>query len=375
MHRYLFVAMVLLVWGGSNAFLYVQSMPLFATPKVGPWLRGVFIVLAVSFLVAFKVRGIMGGVLEVVGTLWLAFMLYLALLFVALLLLRLGNRWLGFAEWLRFAQYPHHHRMAVAVVYALAALIVLAGHVNAIVPRVVHLNIKVDKPVEAPLRMVAVSDIHLGHVIGSRQLRRMVRTVNAQRPDVLLLVGDTFDQQLEPVLRHDVGQLFGQVEAKHGVVAVTGNHDYFGLHADKIAYLRRCGVEVLCDSVLHIDGGYTIVGRNDLQSQRELGRRRASLPELLRDVDARRAIIVLDHQPFHLEEAQQAGADIQLSGHTHHGQLWPLNRITEAMYELSHGYMQKGSTHYYVSAGYGTWGPRVRLGSRSEVVVIDIVGK
>ncbi|MBQ9470439.1 MAG: metallophosphoesterase [Bacteroidales bacterium] len=372
MQKYLFVAMVLLVWGGANTFLYVQSLPLFGIPRLGPWLRGVFIALALSFLVGMRARGCLGGVLEVVGTMWLAFMLYLTMLFVVVLLLRLFNRWFGFAEWMNFGRHTDHHRAAVVAVYAMAALIVLAGHVNAMLPRVVHLKIGIDRPLAGPLRVVAVSDIHLGNVIGARQLRRLVRTVNAQHPDVVLLVGDTFDQQLEPVLRSDMGRLFGLVEARHGVVAVTGNHDYFGLYADKIDYLRRCGINVLCDSVIRIDEGYYIAGRNDLQGQHAQGHRRASLSELLQGTDTSAGIILLDHQPFHLEEAQRAGVDLQLSGHTHHGQLWPLNYITQAMYELSHGYMQRGRTHYYVSSGYGTWGPRVRLGSRPEVLVIDI---
>lgn len=372
MQKYLFIAMVLLVWGGSNAFLYVQSLPLFAIPKIGNWLRAMFILLAISFLVSFKARSFMGGVFEILGTLWLAFMLYLAMLFVALLLLRLANRWIGFSEWLNFAQHPSHHRVAVVAVYAIACLVVLAGHINAIMPRVVHLRVAVSKPMAAPMRLVAVSDIHLGNVIGKRQLQRLVRTVNAQHPDVLLLVGDTFDQHIQPVLKHDMGQLFGQIEAKHGVVAVTGNHDYFGAYADKIAYLRGCDVNVLCDSVLCIDD-CLIVGRNDLQSQHALGHRRASIAELMQGADSNKVVVVLDHQPFHLEEAQQAGADLQLSGHTHHGQLWPFNYLTQSIYECSHGYLQKGSTHYYISSGYGTWGPRVRLGNRPEVLVVDVV--
>lgn len=374
MHRYFFVAMVLLVWGGSNAFLYVQSMPLFATPRVGPWLRGAFIALAVSFLVAFKVRGIMGGALEVVGTLWLAVMLYLTLLFVALLLLRLFNRWLGFSEWLNFAQHPENHRIAVIVVYALTAVVLLAGHINAMLPRVVHLRVEVAKPMGEPLRAVMLSDIHMGHIIGNRQLARMVRKINALEPDVVLLAGDTFDQQLEPVLQRNMGVHFEHIEAKHGVVAVTGNHDYFGDHEAKIAYLQAHGVKVLCDSAISLGSCY-IVGRNDLQSQHELQHQRRGLADLLQslpNLDSM-AVVVLDHQPYRLDEAQRAGADVQLSGHTHHGQLWPLNYLTQSIYEQSYGYLRKGDTHYYVSSGYGTWGPRVRLGSRPEIVLLEII--
>lgn len=96
--------------------------------------------------------------------------------------------------------------------------------------------------------------------------------------------------------------------------------------------------------------------------------KRKSLAELLSGVDRTHPVIVMDHQPFHLEEAEQNGVDLQLSGHTHHGQLWPLNYITRAVYEVSMGYKKKGNTHYYVSGGVGSWGPPIRTGNRPEIV-------
>lgn len=370
--------MVLAVFVGANAFLYVQTLPLFQQPRLGAWLRGLFVLLALSFVVAMRYGGAisnaLGSVLAAVGTFWLAVMLYLTLFFVVLLLLRLFNRWLFFSEWLDFAQHPDNHRIAVIVVYALTFVVLLAGHINAMMPRLVHLRLEVAKPMATPLRAVMLSDIHMGHIIGNRQLARMVHKINDLSPDVVLLVGDTFDQQLEPVQRRNMGVHFEHIVAKHGVVAVTGNHDYFGQHDAKIAYLQSHGVKVLCDSVISIDDCY-IVGRNDLQSQHVLQHRRRPLSDMLQDlpnIDSM-AVVVLDHQPFHLEEAQQAGADVQLSGHTHHGQLWPLNYLTQSIYELSHGYLRKGTTHYYVSSGYGTWGPRVRLGSRPEIVLLEII--
>ena len=96
------------------------------------------------------------------------------------------------------------------------------------------------------------------------------------------------------------------------------------------------------------------------------------LEELMKDIDHSKPIIVLDHQPFNLEESEEQGVDLQLSGHTHNGQMWPLTYITNKIYELSYGYLKKGNTHYIVSSGFGLWGPRVRLGSKSEVLLIDI---
>ena len=88
--------------------------------------------------------------------------------------------------------------------------------------------------------------------------------------------------------------------------------------------------------------------------------------------DLSQPVILLDHQPFDLDEARKNGVDLQLSGHTHNGQMWPLNLLTRKIYELSHGYMKKGDTHYIVSSGFGVWGPRVRLGSRPEVLLVTV---
>jgi len=98
---------------------------------------------------------------------------------------------------------------------------------------------------------------------------------------------------------------------------------------------------------------------------------RKSVKDLLAGIDMTRPVILMDHQPFHLEEAERCGVDLQLSGHTHHGQLWPLNYITGAIYEVSKGYKKKGNTHILVSGGVGSWGPPVRTGNRPEI--LDLV--
>ena len=96
------------------------------------------------------------------------------------------------------------------------------------------------------------------------------------------------------------------------------------------------------------------------------------LGELMKQADTTKPVILLDHQPFHLDETAKYGVDLQLSGHTHNGQMWPLNYVTSMIYELSYGYLKKRNTHFIVSSGYGLWGPRVRSGSRSEILLINI---
>ena len=134
-------------------------------------------------------------------------------------------------------------------------------------------------------------------------------------------------------------------------------------------YLEQHGIRVLRDSVVEVEGTY-IVGREDLSYNRASGRQRKALPELTAQLDHSKPILMMDHQPFHLEQAEQAAVDLQLSGHTHHGQFWPINLITNRVYEVSWGYKKKSNTHVYVSCGAGTWGPPVRIGSTPEIMRI-----
>jgi predicted MPP superfamily phosphohydrolase len=157
-----------------------------------------------------------------------------------------------------------------------------------------------------------------------------------------------------------------------GLYAITGNHEFIGGGSRTIPYIESKGIRVLKDETVTLPGGIQLIGRLDRDSRRYFGKERTPLRELFKNIDLSKPVIVLDHQPFRLEEAAQNGADLQMSGHTHNGQLWPLNHLTRRMYELSYGYLRKGSTHFIVSSGYGLWGPRVRSGSRSEIVLVNV---
>jgi hypothetical protein len=157
-----------------------------------------------------------------------------------------------------------------------------------------------------------------------------------------------------------------------GVFGITGNHEYIGGVEEAVAYLEEHGIRMLRDTCIILRGGITLCGREDRSSMQFGGLRRKGLGELLKDVDRTRPVIMMDHQPFDLDSVAKAGVDVQLSGHTHHGQLWPLNYITKVVYEQSWGYLRKSGTQFYVSSGAGSWGPPVRLGNRPEIVVLTL---
>ncbi len=163
---------------------------------------------------------------------------------------------------------------------------------------------------------------------------------------------------------------FNHLKPKYGVCFVNGNHERIrGEEKSNIAidYLASHGVQPLLDTTVLIDGSFYIAGRKDRSS-----RSRKTIPELLEGIDKQLPVILLDHQPYNLKEAEQAGIDLQLSGHTHHGQMWPLSYITSETYEQDWGFLQKGKSYFYISCGVGTWGPPIRTAGYSEVVVIDL---
>jgi len=190
--------------------------------------------------------------------------------------------------------------------------------------------------------------------------------------DIVLLPGDVVDEDIAPVIKQNLGETLRKIRSKFGTFAVTGNHEYIGGVEPAVRYLSEHGLTMLRDAAVKINGGIYIVGREDISFNRASGRKRKSLEELMSGIDKSFPIIMMDHQPFHLEEAERNGVDLQLSGHTHHGQLWPFNFITKKVYEVSWGYKKKGNTHIYVSSGAGTWGPPVRTGNSPEIVFLQL---
>ena len=151
--------------------------------------------------------------------------------------------------------------------------------------------------------------------------------------------------------------------------ACLGNHEYYSGDREAQRFYSDAHIRLLRDESVTA-GGMTIVGRDDRTNSY-----RAPVAALMQKADTTRYVVLLDHQPYHLEEAQKAGVDLQLSGHTHHGQVWPASWVTERLYECAYGPCRKGSTDYYVSSGMGIWGGKFRIGTRSEYVVITVSQK
>jgi uncharacterized protein len=258
------------------------------------------------------------------------------------------------------------------IISAIVFIGMFLGFLNARNIRVKPLALKIDKrSANTSLRIAAISDMHMGTIIGRRMVAQMVRKINSIRPDLVLMVGDQVDGQPHPAMEMDLGSILQTIESKYGVYAITGNHEYIGNAETSCAYLEAHGIRMLRDAVTEVAGVY-LVGREDRAAKQFANMERKSLAELVAPLDRSKPIILMDHTPFHLEEAEENGVDLQLSGHTHHAQIWPWNFITKRVYEVSWGYKKKGNTHVYVSCGAGTWGPPIRIGNTPEIMDIDI---
>ncbi|EGY33777.1 metallophosphoesterase [Aggregatibacter actinomycetemcomitans serotype e str. SC1083] len=245
---------------------------------------------------------------------------------------------------------------------------VTVGLYNAYTPVVRHYQVHLDKPMK-PLRIGMASDTHLGKFFGGKQLDKLADIMQREKVDIILLPGDIMDDNVNAYLAEKMQPHLAKLKAPLGVYATLGNHDFFGDQARIEREIRKAGIIPLMDESLVVDNRFVLIGRND-----DLVTDRPSTEQLLKGVDTNLPIILLDHRPSEIEQHATLPIDIQVSGHAHNGQIFPANLIVKFIYRLSYGYEQINGGHFFVTSGYGFWGVPMRLGSQSEVMIIDVVG-
>ncbi|MTI81622.1 MAG: metallophosphoesterase [Firmicutes bacterium] len=313
------------------------------------------------------------NVVSWVGSYWIAAFFYIILFLVPIILVKVIDKKLHFLpEWLM--NYSHKpHPVAIATVIIVIAIIIY-GTWNARNPGIVRYDLTIPKKATVEeLHLVMASDIHLGEIMDEKRLEKMVEMINELNPDLVLFAGDVIDSDASFFTERKITDIFLMLNPKYGVYTVLGNHEYINGHVNKtITNLEQSKVQVLRDDAIEIANSFYIIGRDDMSRNRFLEGSRKKLPELMKNVDKRMPIILLDHQPNNLDEAEKLGVDLQLSGHTHRGQMFPNNFITERIFEVDWGYLSKGDLQVIVSLGFGTWGPPIRVGNTPEIVDINI---
>ncbi|HET8724852.1 MAG TPA: metallophosphoesterase [Anaeromyxobacteraceae bacterium] len=384
----IFFGVALAIVGGMHFYIWTR---LVRDTAVGePWRRLLtvgLVALAVAVPVSFVAMRARAGALAdgfVFGAmLWMGVAFLLLSSLVAVDLVRLAASGIGsLVDWLRHAPEapadPERRRLVARAVAGTAVL--AAGGATAFAvssalgdPEIHEVPVKLARLPRAlsGLTIAQISDLHVGRTIGEDEVRRVVAATNRLRPDVVAITGDLVDGSVA-MLERSVAPL-AAIQARYGVFFVTGNHEYYSGAQAWVAHLARLGIRVLRNERVAIGDAGASIDLAGIDDWRSAGMAPGHGPDLARALagrDPERSLVLLAHQPRGVEEGAQAGVELQVSGHTHGGQIFPFSLATALVYPYLHGlYPVRGGAggQIFVSRGTGYWGPPMRLGSPPEI--------
>ena len=375
----LFFTIFFTVYTALNYYIFIRGwQALHSLPWLKPFYVAIFIIAAYGYVFAKLLYKFLPSIIYDIwlgiGAIWFAFFVYFILLLLGLDIIRLFNSFFHFFPKYIYNNYENTKKITAIIVIALAGLIVFLGNLNKRDITIKNLNFTLPKGNGKfnELNVVMASDLHLSTIDGERLLSEIIDKINSVNPDIVFFGGDIVDDKAMILKDRGIGESFKRLNPKYGIYSITGNHEYINGVEPSVKFMEDYGMKVLRDEYELIDSSFYLVGREDVVMKQFTGKARKTLEEIISPFNSDHPTILLDHTPVRLEQAEKNGIDLQFSGHTHHGQIWPGNIITNMIYELSWGYLEKGKTKYYVSSGAGTWGPPVRTGSKSEIVNIKI---
>ena len=317
--------------------------------------------MALSIVVGMeKLPVSLAAVIYEITTSWVMILLYLFMFFLLLDILRLTH--------VIPADLLTNSLKGTLLVTGVIFAIFLYGNIHYYHKYRTTISATTEKQLSKPYKVLMLSDLHIGYHNQRGTLAKWVDMLNTENADLILLAGDVIDISPYPVNQQRMYEEFHRLNAP--VYACLGNHEYISGVGEAKDFYRKAGIKLLVDTCVPLGDDLLIVGRNDRSNPN-----RKTIPQILQGQDTSRYIFLLDHQPYNLEQTEQSGVDFQFSGHTHDGQVFPINLITKALYEKSYGSHQRGKTQYYVSSGLGIWGGKFRIGTKSEYVVFELSRK
>lgn len=366
---------VLLVYGLLNYYIggtIFKSVRNFIPLKQG-WFSIFFVIIALSYVISMLfskfLPSALNNPLQLVGSYWMAFFMYALIIFplIGLINIILGRFNLNSDVLVKITL------IEILITTIFFMFIGILGSFNANGSYVNSFNISArEDSLDKQLNIVMVSDLHLGNLIGNKKLSKMVSEINYLKPDVVIIAGDIVDSDITPFIKNNMASEFSKIESTYGTYATLGNHDLMTRSEEKLqSELENNKVKLLRDESILIDNTFYIIGRDDISINR-FNNSRSSLDSITHSLDSSKFKIVIDHTPTSITESLNSSVDLHFSGHTHRGQLTPANLITKKLFEIDHGYLQKDNLHVLVSSGYGTWGPPIRIGSKSEIVNVIV---
>lgn len=345
----------------GNVYIFVRALQTFSYWMLG-WklvFSACYWIAALALVFTFFVRNVelpesVSQGLFSIGSIWLVFTLYMVL---ALLVTDIARLFL-----------PAFKPYGFITSISFTASLLVYGYLNYKHPDINHIDITLEKSLNGnPMKVVAISDVHLGNGTRKPQLKKFVQMINAEQPDLIVIGGDLIDNSLLPLYQQKMAEELNQLKAPMGIYLVPGNHEYISGIEECERFLKNTPIHLLRDSIVTLPNGLQIIGRDDRSN-----RRRTPITDLMKKVDTAQPTLLLDHQPYEVAKKDSLGIDIQFSGHTHHGQVWPMSLLVDNMYEQSHGYRRWTHSHVYVSSGLSLWGPPFRIGTDSDMVVLTI---
>ena len=324
-----------------------------------------------SFIVVLAIFSILTAWLNIMNA--VICLLHLAVFFILCnMISRLIEKWSGVS----FQHYYAGGAALVLTVVYLAAGWYLNHHIF-----ITRYEVETEKAVEK-LRVVMFADSHIGSTFDAAGFAKHLEQIKELKPDAVLVVGDFVDDGTMRAEMIAAVDALGKVKSSYGTYFALGNHDkgYYGVaergfnEAELVQELERRHIKTLKDEAISLDGGYSLIGRLDA-SESIRGGSRAEIDALVQPLDKNRFMIVLDHQPNDYEAEEKAGADLVLSGHTHGGQLFPLNEVGVwiGANDKTYGLEKRGKTHFIVTSGISDWTIKFKTGTKSEIVVVDIL--
>jgi len=368
----LFFTVVFLIYTVANGYILYKTWR--ALPKikiVRILFAACYFFLYSAFIIAMLGRNLFPLAVQKFfyfpGICWLGVMLYLFIFFLITDLIYGLGRLFRF-----FRKSDNLWKIQVLSGYIIVVGLTGYGYYNFMHPKITEQEIVIHKNAGnyKALKIVGLSDMHLGVHIDKNRLKSIVRLINAQNPDLVIIAGDIVDNNALPLMKEKMWEEFAQIYAPLGIYACLGNHEYLSGIQSSMNFLKKTNIRLLIDSTALIDNSFWLIGRDDFRGMGS--HHRKTLSDLVAKTNVRQPLFLLDHQPFNLNDARQNGIDLQFSGHTHRGQIWPVKLIVRNMFEIAYGYARKGDTQYYITSGIGLWGPPFRIGTDSEIVVFNI---
>lgn len=349
----------------------------------------VYLFMALSPVIAFLLpKSAVAIVIRRISTYWIGIMLYSLLYVVLFDLLRLIAKHTKLKNTLLFSRGSVISIGSVVVACAVATC--LYGIFNARNIKVNEYSVTVNKSCgsDKHLKAVLVADLHMGYAIGVDHITNMVEKINQQDADIVIIAGDIFDNSYDGMDDPEgIKAQLKSIKSKYGVYAVYGNHDIdekilmgftfdWGgkqLNSEKMTnFMKECNIKLINDESVLINDEFYLVGRRDTDKPGTEDGTRAEISELTKDLDKTKPIFVLSHEPDELQKTADAGADIDFSGHTHDGQLFPGNLTIGLFWENPCGMIKKDDMYSIVTSGVGVYGTFMRVGTDAEICSVDI---